>query len=123
MIPGSHRLGLQKHSSDEASENYILTPVDPAALDESSAVDIELAPGDISVHHPLLLHGSQPNTSKRWRRGGSIQYIPATTRITKEWPCAFMFRGDAIEGINTYQPIPKYIKGEHMAFEGSEAWG
>ncbi len=122
MIPGSHQLGLQKHSSEKESENYILNQVDPSALNESNAVDIELAPGDISVHHPLLLHGSQPNTSKYWRRGGSIQYIPTTTRITRDWPCAFIFRGDAIEGINTYQPFPKYIKGEHMAFEGREAW-
>jgi ectoine hydroxylase-related dioxygenase (phytanoyl-CoA dioxygenase family) len=108
MIPGSHRLGLQKHSS-KRDENHILNQVDPAVLDESETIDIELEPGDISVHHPLLLHGSKPNTSTRWRRGGSIQYIPATTRITRDWPCVFLFRGAPVEGINTYRPFPKYV--------------
>jgi len=121
MIPGSHRLGLQKHSS-KRDENHILNQVDPAVLDESKAIDIELEPGDISVHHPLLLHGSKPNTSTRWRRGGSIQYIPATTRITRDWPCVYLFRGTPVEGINTYRPFPRYVEGEHMAFEGCGAW-
>jgi len=120
VIPGSHHLGLQKHLTQKDEAN-LLNSVDPAALDESKAVDIELNPGDVSVHHPLILHGSKPNTSDHWRRGGSIQYMPPTTRITKDnWPSAFLFQGQVVEGINTYLPFPKFKAGEHMPFQGCE---
>ena len=124
VIPGSHRLGLQQHSPRRDADT-LLNPVDPAVLDPDRAVDLELDPGDVSVHHPLLLHGSQPNGSAHWRRGGSIQYMPATTRIVKEdWPSAFLFRGEAVGGINTelYQPMPRYVAGDHMPFRGCEGW-
>ena len=120
FIPGSHQLGLQAHSS-ERDEDILLNPVDPTVVDEGLAVDIELEPGDISVHHPLILHGSEPNRSDSWRRGGSIQYMPATTRVTVEWQSLFLFRGDPVEGVNDYLPSPRYIEGEHMAFRGCEA--
>ncbi len=101
----------------------MLNQVDPNVLDEGRAVDIELEPGDISAHHPLVLHGSEPNTSERWRRGGSIQYMPSTTQVTKEdWPCLFLFRSEAADGINVYHPFPEYFKGEHMPFRGCESW-
>lgn len=121
VIPGSHKHGLHKHSP-ERKERYILNQADPGAYDVSQAVDLELAPGDISVHHPLLLHGSNPNTSGLWRRGGSIQYMPATTRVTREWPCLFLFRGKPADGINTYREFPAYKAGKHMAYSGCEAW-
>jgi len=124
FIPGSHRMGLQRHLINK-DENYILNSVDPVALDETSALDVCLNPGDISIHHPLILHGSEPNRSDFWRRGGSIQYMPATTRITAEkWPSAFLFRGEPADGINAqhYLPFPRYVEGQHMSFKGCEAW-
>lgn len=121
VIPGSHRSGLHNHSP-ERKDNYILNQADPDAFDENQAVDLVLSPGDVSVHHPLLLHGSNPNESNAWRRGGSIQYMPATTKVTREWPCLFLFRGTPVEGINTYRRFPAYEAGTHMAFSGCEAW-
>lgn len=44
-------------------------------------VDIELLPGDISIHHPFLVHGSQANTSATRRCGLTIRYIPTSTRV------------------------------------------
>jgi non-haem Fe2+, alpha-ketoglutarate-dependent halogenase len=48
-----------------------------AEIDEASAVDIVLAPGEMSLHHLLLVHGSHPNRSDRRRCGLAIRYIPA----------------------------------------------
>ena len=107
MIPGSHNKGLHRHS-DKEIENHILNPIDSDFINEKNAYDIELYPGDISVHHPLLIHGSNPNKSNNWRKGGSIQYIPTSTMITEDWPCAFLFKGNAIKGINSYKKIPKF---------------
>ena len=123
VIPGSHLLGPLAHVSEEGGQGLLSLAADPDLFDESRAVHLELSPGDVSVHHPLLLHGSDPNTSGEWRRGGSIQYMPPTTRITDDsWPCAFLFRGEQVAGVNRYQPRPRYIDGRHLPFRGCEQW-
>jgi phytanoyl-CoA hydroxylase len=122
FVPGSHRLGPQKHRVNK-DEDYILNSVETGLVDESKIVDAYLNPGDVSVHHPYILHGSEPNRSTHWRRGGSIQYMPATTEITADtWPSAFLFRGKPVGQINQrhYLPIPKFVQGKHMPFKGLE---
>ena len=123
VIPGSHRLGALTHVSTKDQPDMLSSKTNPDLFDESKAVFIELNPGDVSVHHPLMLHASDPNTSDEWRRGGSIVYMPPTTRIANEdWPCAFLFRGKPVDSVNHYQPRPRYIAGEHMPFRGCEKW-
>ncbi|MDE0300179.1 MAG: phytanoyl-CoA dioxygenase family protein [Candidatus Poribacteria bacterium] len=123
VIPGSHRLGLLEHFAETRIVNVLSSEVDLSGIDESKAEYVELNPGDISVHHPHTIHGSEANISDRWRRGGSIQYLPTTTHVTKPWPCTFLFRGEAVRGVdNDYKPKPKYVAGEHMSFKGCEAW-
>ncbi len=123
IVPGSHRLGELTHHSTRDQPDLLSSAVDPGLFDESEAVCVELDPGDVSVHHPLILHGSDANTSAEWRRGGSIQYMPPSTRITSPgWSSAFLFRGKPVEGVNNYQPLPRYVAGEHMPFRGWEEW-
>jgi ectoine hydroxylase-related dioxygenase (phytanoyl-CoA dioxygenase family) len=124
VVPGSHKAGLMRHvSTDGDPMNVLGAKIDPELLDESKAVDLILRPGDISIHHPYTLHGSEPNTSEVWRNGGSIQYMPATTRIMDDaWPSLFFFRGTPVEGVNAYLEKPDYVEGEHMAFAGCENW-
>ena len=38
--------------------------------------------GDVEIHHPNIIHGSQANTSDRRRCGLTIRYIPTSTRVT-----------------------------------------
>jgi len=40
-----------------------------------------LAPGEMSLHHLLIIHGSQVNPSRQRRCGLAIRYIP--THLTK----------------------------------------
>ena len=122
MLRGRHCWDLQKHTK-EREQHLLLKKVDSSALDESKAIDVTLNAGDISVHHPLLLHGSEPNTSRRWRRGGSIQYMPATTLVDHEaWPSLFLFRGSAVDGVNDYRPLPIFDPELHMTFQGCDDW-
>ena len=122
VIPGSHLLGPLAHQSQEERANLLNSEVEPTAFDQGAAVHIELEPGDISVHHPLVIHGSEANTSDRWRRGGSIQYMPSTTRIAAEWPCAFLLRGGGDPRLNAYRSKPRYVEGQHMPFKGCGDW-
>lgn len=93
--------------------------VPPEFVDESSAVDFVLEPGDVSVHNPNIVHGSNANTSPLRRCGLTIRYIPTTTRIIAEgqWPSAFLLRGEAVPGINQYLPRPKFDPERHMAYD------
>jgi hypothetical protein len=43
---------------------------------ESDAVDIVLKPGEMSLHHVLIFHGSEPNRADHPRIGFAIRYVP-----------------------------------------------
>ena len=51
-------------------------------VDGSKAVDLELQPGEMSLHHVRLIHGSEPNPSARRRIGFAIRYLPTHVRQT-----------------------------------------
>ena len=122
IIPGTQHLPLHERDErvDESAE--LLAGMDQTLVDESKAVDIELEPGDVSLHHPHIIHGSNANASDQWRRGGSFLYIPTTTRIRSEEFASFLLRGADVPGINAYREFPKYREGEHFRFRERDAW-
>lgn len=124
VIPGTHTLGLQGMNARTDMANVLSAEIDPASVDESRAVDVVLKAGDVSVHHPNIVHGSEANNSARRRCGLTIRYIPTSTRIMSDepWPSAFLLRGEAVPGVNEYRPWPRFIEGKHMPFSGCEAW-
>ena len=77
MIAGSHKTKIQDHE-DTFAENNILTRGQVIQdVDESKAVDLILKPGEMSIHHGAVIHGSQPNNSNQRRIGFSLQsYMP-----------------------------------------------
>jgi phytanoyl-CoA hydroxylase len=124
VIPGTQTMQLQQLRQRTDVANVLGSEMDPTLVDESKAVDVILKAGDVSVHHPNIIHGSNANRSPRRRAGLTIRYIPTSTRIVVEgqWPSAFLLRGKAVPGVNTYLPRPKYVPGKHMPFRGCEAW-
>lgn len=114
VIPGTHTLAFQEHVKDTSVENVLSSGI--AGVDERSAVDVILKAGDVSVHHPNLIHGSDANTSDKRRCGLTIRYIPTSTRITKPIGAPFLLRGQAVPGINDYRERPVYVEGEHFPF-------
>lgn len=126
VIPGTHHMNLQPLQRRTDIPNVLNSQMDPSLVDESKAVDCVLKAGGVSVHHPNIIHGSNANNSPRRRCGLTIRYIPTTTRIlTKDnqrWPSAFLLRGEAVPGVNDYNPRPKYVPGECMPFRGCEDW-
>jgi phytanoyl-CoA hydroxylase len=62
VIPGSHKWGPLKHTDENGSP---LRYVNDERFDEArcEAVDLNLGPGDVSIHHVLTLHSSYPNRS------------------------------------------------------------
>lgn len=130
VIPGTHKMELKGLRANTAVPNVLSSEIPPEYVDESKAVDCVLKAGGVSVHHPNIIHGSNPNNSPRRRCGLTIRYIPTTTRIllkghlTPEgrWPSAFLLCGEAVPEVNDYNPRPKYVPGRHMPFRGCERW-
>ncbi|MDF2669815.1 MAG: phytanoyl-CoA dioxygenase family protein [Paenibacillus sp.] len=122
VIPRTHKLELQEMQTTEREENILDSEVDPALVDESRMTSIILDAGDVSVHHPNIIHGSEANHSPYRRCGMAIRYISTSTKVLKKEFPLYHLRGNLIEGINQYRPIPKFNAAEHMNFVGYEAY-
>ena len=126
VIPGSQNTNLFKPSDmlKVDTEEFVLDlAIHPDQIDESKAVDLELNPGDISIHNPFIIHGSNANLSEQWRIGLTLRYIPTSTYVNREdWEC-ILLRGNAVAGNkNIYVDKPVFQKGQHMDFKGSELY-
>ena len=120
VIPGTQNKRLLDPSEMMGvdTEEYVLDlAIHSDEIDESKAVDIELNAGDISIHNPFIIHGSNANVSNQWRVGLTLRYIPTSTYVNREgWEC-ILLRGNAKEKINNnYANRPKFIEGKHMPF-------
>ncbi|WP_176053172.1 phytanoyl-CoA dioxygenase family protein [Paraburkholderia caribensis] len=107
VIPGTHLLDQMPHR-DTFSENNLLTRGQEVAVevDGSKAVSIELEPGEMSLHHVRIVHGSPPNDSPNRRIGYAIRYIPTYVRQLEGNDSATLVRG--IDAFNTFEhePLP-----------------
>ncbi|WP_439597761.1 phytanoyl-CoA dioxygenase family protein [Falsiroseomonas sp.] len=78
MLPGSNRTILAHRDSGDSRNMLGRREEVIAKVDEAQAIDITLAAGEMSLHDPLILHGSPPNRVPERRIGFAIRYIPAT---------------------------------------------
>src|SRR5258708_7014776 len=94
FVPGTH-LGEQIPHRDTFAKNNLLTRGQEVAVevDETKAVQIVLAPGDISLHHVRLVHGSPANPSNDRRIGFAIRYIPTSVAQIAGEDSATLVRG------------------------------
>ena len=83
VIPGTHIGDQLAHRDTFARDNMLSRGQEIAVeVDGSKAVDLVLQPGEMSLHHVRLIHGSEPNPSARRRIGFAIRYLPTHVRQT-----------------------------------------
>jgi len=123
VLPESHTRELAGMKETDGTNSVLRSQIIDAQLDNAQPVDVSLKPGGVSVHHPNIVHGSNANTSDRWRRALTIRYIPTSTRITEPGAASpFLLRGHAMDGVNDYLARPRFVNGKHMPFPGSDDW-
>ncbi len=84
VIPRSHRgQALHSHLVEDRTDVVLNQRVEDAFFDASTAVDVELEAGQMSLHDVYLIHGSNPNRSPRRRAGLAIRYMPATSEFDR----------------------------------------
>ena len=81
FVPGSHRQSIVPHVDSFADDNLLSRGQEIAVpVDEASAVDAVLRPGQASLHHGHLFHSSGPNRTGTRRVGAAIRYITPAMR-------------------------------------------
>ncbi len=110
MIPGSHHKDIQPHQDTYGADNILTRGQEVTNVDASLAVDLILKPGQMSLHHAMTIHGSQPNQSQDKRRiGFALQsFMPAGARQTighNNWSPA---RGNCTQEGHHYLARPKH---------------
>ncbi len=80
FIPGSHlRQELYRHHQANRDNLVLNMELDQDQFDERDAVNVELEPGQISLHDVRLIHGSLANDSGQRRAALIMRYMPATS--------------------------------------------
>ena len=113
VIPGSHLRGQSEHK-DTFEDDNLLSRGQEIEVDISNekVVDLALKPGEMSLHHVRIFHGSNSNDSNTPRIGFAMRYIPAYTRQEGGRTFAELVRGeDRFRNFDTPTP-PTVEMGE-----------
>lgn len=88
---------------------------DPAFVDETKKVNVELEPGQFVIFDGRVLHSSPANTSNRRRLGLALRFIPPQVRVNidhemrvftqREYGVQLVRGADTI-GLNPIRPAP-----------------
>lgn len=126
VLPGTqnNRLLSRREMIDVPDgKNVLSSGIHPSQIDDSDVVDLELQPGDVSIHNPTIIHGSKPNTLDSWRIGLTLRYIPTSTWVKRETHASIFLRGEKDASVNNlYADRPSYDSAVHMPFRGMDAW-
>lgn len=83
VIPGTHKnqtdLPVRPIPGKYEDDPFATNELETSCYDKSKAVNVELEPGQFSIHDPFVVHGSNPNRSEYARAGFSTRYMPTSS--------------------------------------------
>ena len=83
VIPRSHaERRLHDHLHEDRTDLTLNQRL--AHVDEAAAADIELQPGEMSLHDVYMIHGARANTSGKRRTGAALRYMPSTSVFERD---------------------------------------
>ena len=84
VIPGSHRnRALARHQYNPSDSLTLHEELVETEFDSTTATNIILERGQISLHDVYLMHGSQPNLTDKNRRGMTMRMMPTTSHYDR----------------------------------------
>jgi ectoine hydroxylase-related dioxygenase (phytanoyl-CoA dioxygenase family) len=91
VVPGSH-LHKHAHTETHAPDNLLNRGQEIAlAVDEATAVNVDLRAGEMSLHDISIIHGSSANRASRPRTGFIVRYM--TPQVVPERGTLVLARG------------------------------
>lgn len=108
VMPATHKLDQAPHRDTFATDNLLSRGQEIMVdVDESNAAMLQLAAGEMSLHHVRLIHGSDPNPSDDRRIGFAIRYVPTYVRqVAGSADSASLVRGEDRFGNFELEPRP-----------------
>jgi ectoine hydroxylase-related dioxygenase (phytanoyl-CoA dioxygenase family) len=84
VIPRSHQgQHLHAHLHEDRQDLTLQERMADGTFDEATAVDIELQPGQMSMHDVYMIHGAKANRSNIRRTGVALRYMPASSHFDR----------------------------------------
>ncbi len=108
VVPGTHLREVVPHQ-DTFDDNNMLSRGQEIAveIDAEKTVDLTLRPGQMSLHHVKIFHGSHANRSDDRRIGFAIRYLPPHVRQeVGAKDSATLVRGEDRCGYFELEPAP-----------------
>ena len=110
MWPGSHLEGAREHLDTYDEENLLTRGQTVQNVPEAETIPIVLEAGQLSLHHPWVVHGSGHNSSKSRRIGFAIQsYIGANVGSIYGKIFVQQARGSDRYGYHQHTPRPSSL--------------
>jgi non-haem Fe2+, alpha-ketoglutarate-dependent halogenase len=108
--PGTHRGDVLRHEDRYDAANLLTRGQEIVeGIDETKAMFMPLAPGQMSLHNYRLAHASGPNHGADRRIGVSMHFMPADTQqVVGDWDSAALVRGQDPLGAFARTPIPAH---------------
>jgi hypothetical protein len=109
VIPGSQHWEQIEHRDTLAKENLLTRGQELAVeVDETEAVLMPLQAGEMSLHHVLVAHASEPNRSDDRRIGVAIRYVaPHVRQINGDRDSALLVGGQDRQGNFIHETAPE----------------
>jgi ectoine hydroxylase-related dioxygenase (phytanoyl-CoA dioxygenase family) len=110
VVPGTHLREVVPHADTFGEHNMLSRGQEIAVeVDEDHAVDLVLQPGEMSLHHVKMFHGSRHNASADRRIGFAIRYLPPHVRQQAgAADSATLVRGEDRHGNFELEPVPAH---------------
>jgi ectoine hydroxylase-related dioxygenase (phytanoyl-CoA dioxygenase family) len=119
VIPKSHTAKFtHPHLLEDRTDLVLNLRTRDDAFDETQAVDLQLQPGQMSMHDVYMIHGAAENRSAKRRAGVALRYMPGSSVFERDInpvdgksgvPTAFatrplwLLRGEDKTGRNDFQ--------------------
>ncbi len=107
VLPASHLGAEYEHEETYDPKNLLARGQTISGINDADAVDLELEPGEFSMHHVRTAHGSLGNPSDDRRIGLAFFYIGAHVRSTLGRRTALLVRGKDVHGNWDKDPLPR----------------
>ena len=110
VVPGSHLRGQLIHEDTFADDNMLSRGQQiHVNVEHEQIVSIVLEPGEMSLHHVRMFHGSQANLTNNPRIGFAMRFIPTHVKQIGGRTHALLVRGE--DEYNNFD-IPRMPKHE-----------
>ena len=128
VVPGTHAHEIHPHKETWADDNMLSRGQEiQVEVNEDDVADVVLEPGEMSLHHVNIIHGSNPNPTDVPRIGFATRYItPQVKQINPDHP-AILARGEDRYGYYELMREPPALLsteealGEHLATAAAHA--